>query len=346
MRENVNTEEQQTFADHLSELRRRVLYVALNLSIGMFVGFLLHKQIEAIIQRPLGQTLYYSSPSGGLAFVMQIAFGFGLIVSLPLIIYQTMQFIRPSLKPVKTRLIVGMVACSMVLSAVAAVYVYFLSLPAALTFLTSFNSSSVQALISVSDYMKFISAYVIGAMIAFQLPLFLYFANKIRRFPPGGISGKQRHVILGAVIAAGVITPTIDPINQFLLAAPIILLFEAGALIVWRGNKRAVKLERAVVQPESLTAQIRLEPTPVLGTEITQLTTPKSATAHVQKASTTRRTHRLVQDMVVSHVSSRPTVSARVVEPTPPTITRPTKVPNPGRQPFMDIMKPSLPNTA
>ena len=237
-----------TVADHIKELKKRVLVVFYSFFVFSLIGFSLHTQIEHILQKPLGQTLYYSNPAGGLSFVMQVSLGFGLIAVLPLAVYHILQFARPTFRPVKTRVLIRFTVISVFLAIGALAYSYFISLPTALKFLVNFNTGTLQALINVNDYMRFILAYMAGAIIAFQLPLILYFANKIRRFPPGGISKTQRPIIAGIVIVSGIITPTIDPINQLLLAGPMIVLYEAGVLSVVLANRRSHK-ENAKEEP-------------------------------------------------------------------------------------------------
>jgi len=224
--------ENSTLADHLRELKKRALLVFGVFLVFSLIGFVIHVPIEKVLQKPLGETLYYTNPVGGLAFVMQISIGFGIVASLPLAIFQILQFIRPTIKPIQTKKLVVFAIFSALLSIVGLIYVYYLSLPGALRFLVGFNSEQVKALINASDYMRFIIAYAIGAIITFQLPLLLFFANKIRRFPPGSIGRTQRPVIAGVVIVSGIITPTVDPINQLIVAVPMLLLYESGALIV------------------------------------------------------------------------------------------------------------------
>lgn len=226
-----------TFGQHLQELKVRLLVYLAVLGVGSVAGFMIHKPVEALLQKPLNQTLYYSNPAGGLSFVMQIALGVGILLSLPVLLFQLMQFVRPAIKPLKTRFVAIVLACSLLLTALAVVYAYMVSMPAALHFLTTFNSEGVKALISVTDYLHFLFAYLLGTVIAFQLPLILFFANKIRRFPPGSLLKLQRPAVVGAIIFAGIITPTIDPINQLLVAVPIILLFEVGAIAVVVTNR-------------------------------------------------------------------------------------------------------------
>ncbi len=256
-----------TFAEHLQELKIRAAICMAVVGVGSLVGFLIHKPVEQILQRPLNQTLYYSNPAGGLSFVMQIALGVGVLLALPVLLYQIIQFTRPAVKPVSTRNIIILIICSLILSVCGVAYAYFISLPAALHFLVTFNSDNVKALISVSDYVKFLFAYILGTVVAFQLPLALFFANKIRRFPPGAILNMQRPAIVGAIIFAGVVTPTVDPINQMLVALPVIALFQIGAFAVWvhnRVNKPLPRFEIKVAQnPVQIVVPLE-EATPVV----------------------------------------------------------------------------------
>lgn len=230
-----------TLADHLKELKYRAFTVIGFFATASVLGWVLHEKLIKIIQKPLGETLYYSSPAGGLGFVLQVSLAFGFIIALPLLMYQTAQFIRPSLAPVKTRAVVAFSLIAVMLSTLGLAYSYFVSLPAALNFLVGFNSDSLQPLIGAKDYMQFLAAYAIGAIITFQLPLVLWFANKVRRFPPGGLTRTQRPTIAGIVIVSAIITPTIDPINQMAIALPMLLLFELGVSAVAIRNLKKPK---------------------------------------------------------------------------------------------------------
>lgn len=143
------------------------------------------------------------------------------------------------------------------LSALGLLYSYFVSLPAALRFLVGFNSDTLQPLIGAKDYMQFLAAYAIGAIITFQLPLIFWFANKVRRFPPGGLLRTQRPTIAGIVIVSAIITPTIDPINQMAIALPMLLLFELGVSAVAIRNLKKptpviISPNQMVIAPEIL----------------------------------------------------------------------------------------------
>jgi len=230
--------DKQAIRQYLHELRRLLIICTGALVVFSTIGYSLHAQIISIIRRPLDQKLFYSNPAGGFTFVLQISMYFGIVLSMPIVMYQVIKFLRPAMKKVNLKLIIFTIVASILLSFIGAVYAYKLSLPAALKFLTNYNSQGVEALINVNDYSKFFFAYIFGSIITFQLPLLLIFSNKVRRFPPGSLNKSQKPMIIGAIVVAGVITPTADPFNQLLVAVPILFLYELGVVIIWRTNRK------------------------------------------------------------------------------------------------------------
>jgi sec-independent protein translocase protein TatC len=92
----------------------------------------------------------------------------------------------------------------------------------------------------------------------FQLPLIMLFINRVTPQRPRKLMSYQRWVILGSFILAAILTPTPDPLNQTLMATPMIALYQVGVLAVWLQNRRHVKVSRpAEVAP------VRAEATPV-----------------------------------------------------------------------------------
>ena len=229
-----------TFAQHLHELKIR-FFVSLGfLLVGCLIGVLFYKSVEAFLQQPLGQNLYYTTPVGGLGYVMQICLLVGVVLALPVIMFEIAQFVRPALKPVKTRLVIVCIVSSLILTVLGFLYAYVVSLPAALHFLVTFNGPHVKPLINANDYLRFLFAYIIGTVVAFQLPLILFFMNKVRRFPPGTIWRVQRPFIVGAIIFAGIVTPTVDPINQMICSK--LAEWPFGSLTVSLGPLPSLKL--------------------------------------------------------------------------------------------------------
>ncbi len=223
-----------TFAEHIQELRKRLMWSLLFVVIGAGVGYALHDRIIWLLQQPLGEQLYYTTPTGAFSFIIKVCCVFGFIVSLPVVTYQLFGFFEP-LIPAKTRRsLLWYVLVSVLLATAGIAFAYLVSLPAALHFLVGFGSSAgdIHALITAEEYFNFVLAYIAGFAALFQLPLVITFINKITPLKPKRLLSGTRYVILGSFIVAALITPTPDPVNQALMAGPIILLYFMSVVVI------------------------------------------------------------------------------------------------------------------
>lgn len=239
-------EKLQPFSEHLSELRARLLSSTVIFIAGTIVGYLLHERMLAVLVVPLGQPVFYSSPAGGFDFLIKLSFLFGLAVSIPALVFHTLRFIEPVLPPQSPRktLLVLVSSCLLLIS--GGLFAYFVSLPAALYFLGSFTSEGVQALISASDYFSFVTRYLLGFGLLFQLPLVLLVVNSVQRIPTRKLLGFEKWVVLLSFIIAAVLTPTPDVFNQLLMALPLIVLYQITVALVWLVNARTRQAKREI----------------------------------------------------------------------------------------------------
>ena len=224
--------------DHVAELRRRALWCLIALFIGGVIGYRYQDQIIAWLVKPLGQQLFYTSPKGGFDFLIKICLFFGFILAVPVIIYNLFKFISPAIPPQITYSFTKIILVSILLALSGVAFAYFVSLPAALHFLNNFSSEQVSSLISAQEYFNFVMIYMAGFALLFQMPLVFSFINKVKPLKPTRLLKQQRVVILISFIVAAVLTPTPDPFNQALMAAPIIALYQTSIGVVWRDNKR------------------------------------------------------------------------------------------------------------
>jgi sec-independent protein translocase protein TatC len=250
-----------TVREHLEELRKRLFWIVGIFMIGAIPGLLLTHFFTKLLVAPLGQNLYFSNPTGGLNFAMQICLITGLLVAIPVIIFHGVQFIRPLSTAIKTSLAIKIMTISGILAAIGVVYAYKISLPASLQFLTNFNGDYVKPLMSATDYLGFVMTYLVGSALIFQVPLVLYFINRIKPLKPGTLKRMQKPVIAGSVIFAGIITPTPDPYNQMMIALPLLILFEMSAFMIWalRGRQPKTATQAApekVQAPRPALAQV------------------------------------------------------------------------------------------
>lgn len=237
-----------SFGAHLEEFRRRLTVCILALVAGSGVGWVFQAPITRILTKPLGEKLYYSSPTGGLDFLMSLCMFAGIVVCLPVVVYNLLKFIEPAGNVKLAHRGTRQLIYSLVLAAAGASFAYFISLPSALNFLKSFGGLGIEPLISAKEYMTFTMTYICMFAIVFQMPLLISFIDRIKPMGPGKLFSKQRWVIVASFIIAAFATPTADPINQAIMAAPLIILFNVSVVVVWMQSiSRRRKAKNAAV---------------------------------------------------------------------------------------------------
>ena len=226
----------QPFSEHVRELRKRLMYSIAALFLGSAVGYAIHEPLFRLIRRPLHAQLYYTTPTGGFNAIIKISILFGVLVTVPVFVYQVGKFLSPAF----TRRIRAMriILFSIVLAILGVLFAYYLSLPASLHFLANVDSKDLQSLITVNEYLNFVLGYIASFALLFQLPLIMLFINRIKPQRPGRLMGIQRWVILFSFILAAILTPTPDPINQIIMALPIIVLYQFSVVLIWFVNRR------------------------------------------------------------------------------------------------------------
>ncbi len=109
--------------------------------------------------------------------------------------------------------------------------------------------NNIQAMLTVDSYLTFVMTYLLGAALLFQIPLFLRIINTMTPFKPGGLGKSQRYVIVASFLAAAIMSPTPDVLNQVLFALPMIVMYEIGVVLVWLQNRRRRARQPFVIQP-------------------------------------------------------------------------------------------------
>ncbi len=254
-----------TFSSHVGELRRRILLVALAFVIASGLAYNYHDFFVALIMRPLGtEKLIYLTPGGGVNFIFQVSLYAGLVAAAPVFIYQLYGFIRPALPLRARRSAVKVVSAAVLLMLCGVGYGYFVAVPSALHFLSTFAGDAVTPSLTADSYLSFFLAYIAGLGVLFELPLLLLFLHWIHPMTPGGVVKSERYVILLAFVVAAIITPTPDVFNQAMIALPLIFIYQLGVVAVLaaiRKERRAAK-PRARETPELHTPPATAEKTP------------------------------------------------------------------------------------
>ena len=254
----------QPVSEHIRELRWRLLLCCLVLVAASVVGYILHERLFRILSRPLGAPLYYTSPTGGFYALIKISILFGVLITIPVFIYQIGKFLSPAFR--RRFRAFRVILTTAFLAILGVLFAYYIALPAALHFLANIDSS-LQSLITINEYLNFVFSYVVGFALLFQLPLIMLFINRIKPQKPGQLMRIQRYVVLFSFVLAAIFTPTPDPINQLLMALPIILLYQLSVVLIWIANRKEkyATVELAVATPTAAeySAEVYNAPTPV-----------------------------------------------------------------------------------
>lgn len=230
------------FIDHVAELRSRLFWILLSISTGSVIGYWYRNVFVSFLLQPLHKPVFYTSPTGGFEFLFTVCLFFGVLVSIPVILYHTVQFIQPVI-PQKARVsLVRLVSLSFLLMVGGVSFAYFVSLPTALHFFNQFASVQVQSLISTNEYFSFISNYLLGFGIIFQLPLILLLTNAVVSLSLSWLVKQERLVIVFSFILGALLTP--DPLNQAIMAVPLIVLYQVSILSIWLVNRKKTNAKK------------------------------------------------------------------------------------------------------
>jgi len=253
----------QPFAGHVRELRQRLL-ISISLALAVAgASYLLRAQLIQFVVAPLHQSLVYTAPSGGFQFLISVCLGVGVVAALPVFIYNLIRFIEPAFEGsrIGKKGTVGILTASFGLAWLGLAFAYYLILPMSFRFFASFATGPIKPLISTGEYLSFVLGCLITFALIFQLPLLLLLINFINRFPPGSLSRYRRYVVVGSLGLALVLPFTYDPLTQFVVALPVILLYELSLVSIWLVNHRRPDQQiRSVHEPLLLSQAALLSP--------------------------------------------------------------------------------------
>jgi sec-independent protein translocase protein TatC len=238
--------------EHLRELRNRLFKASLAIVIGTVVAWSFYPQIFEVLSQPVNEIVEKAQENGrdvrlvlgGVAdaFVLQIKVSVvtSMLVTSPIWIYQLWRFITPGLyrkEKLRAYLFVS-VAVPLFVSGAVLAYIF---LPIGLNLLFGFTPLGVGNYVPVDRYLSFFLRMVLVFGISFLAPLFIVMLNIFDVLEAKAITSRWRVVVLSVFAFAAVATPTGDPVNMTLLAAPVLLLISIATFIAWLNDKRRAR---------------------------------------------------------------------------------------------------------
>jgi len=262
------------FVEHLHELRKRALYVIASIFVFSLAAYFVQERIVNFLLRPSHhQQFIYTSPGGGINFLFQVCTYVGITLSIPVILRQVLRFLEPIVTDSTRRLVLRYSIFSALLAFLGIGFGYFIGLPIALHFLShQFTTTQIHPLFTLQEYMSFVTVYLIGSALFFQIPLVVLFINRIKPLPPRRLLHLERYIIVGAFIVAMIMAPTPNLIDQLIIAGPIIIIYQMSIVLVWRQNRirKLPRRARILLEQDSIVQAERSKRVAVSGS----LTTP------------------------------------------------------------------------
>jgi sec-independent protein translocase protein TatC len=245
-----------TLREHLEELRVRLVWSALGVAITSIIAFmfLTREAIEFLkAQAPESAEFQFIEMTEGWGIFLKVGFYCSIGLALPFLVYQAVMFIRPALTRRETVYVYSLLPGVAVLFIAGVVFTYYVFLPNALQFLVAsdyLGDLAGKPQLRIGDYISDVTKILFGMGLAFETPLIIFFLTKLGVVTPRGLLRQWRYAVVIAFIVAAVITPTWDPYNCTIVAAPLISLYFLGILLSWIAGGGKKKEEGSVVLEE------------------------------------------------------------------------------------------------
>ena len=230
--------QEQTLLQHLGELRRRVFICVVAVLVGSAVSFVFFEEIIDILVEPdrdldlgTGGELIYTEVTELLTTAIKVSFVSGLILASPVLVYQGVMFVAPGLTAREKRYLFGFMPAVVLAFAGGVAFAYYILTPPALHFLLTFGGDVAKPLIRISNIINLMIRLLFWMGLAFETPLVMYLLAQLGIVSARSLSRFRRYWVVVAFILAAIITPTVDPVNQALVAGPLLVLYELGILL-------------------------------------------------------------------------------------------------------------------
>ncbi len=223
----MDNDKKLTILGHLGELRQRLTKSVIAVLITTVLSFFFAKQIFNILILPAaGINLIYIEMTEMIGVYMRVCLTSGIILAMPYLIYQLLMFISPALTRKEKRNIYLMLPWITLMFAAGVVFGYFILIPPATKFLITFGSDIATPQIKIGSYISIVSRLLLAIGLVFEMPVITTFLSRLGIITPKWLADKRKPAIIFAFILAAIITPTFDPLNQALVAAPLLILLE------------------------------------------------------------------------------------------------------------------------
>ena len=226
-----------SLVDHLTELRSRLFRAIIAVAVTSAIGFYFATDVRKFLQRPLGDIPLQVLGVGD-AFIIQvkIAFVIGVILAMPVLLYQVWAFVAPGLTPSERKTVRPWIPLALLFFAIGVVIAYAI-MPFAISFLFSFTDDTLQARPAAGQYFDFVTTLFLVFGLVMEFPILLYGLARVGILSSVQLRAMRRYVILGIAIFSAVATPGGDLVSPLVLGGTMYALYEATVFVIARTGR-------------------------------------------------------------------------------------------------------------
>ena len=241
---STRTPDAMPIMEQLRELRSRIIRSFLAIAVASLTMLTVYDPVKNFLTQPYRNlcssrpdfkcdgSLFSLGPLDGFSARMRICLYGGVVLALPVILWQIWRFIVPALSKKEKRYAVPFIVSSIVLFAVGCSLAYW-TLDKALEFLISWSGTDVSQAYQVTKYISLVVLMMLAFGVGFLSPVLLVFLQLVSVVTPRALIKQWRYAVMGIFVAAAVITPSGDPVSMLALAVPLSVLYLLSALVGW-----------------------------------------------------------------------------------------------------------------
>jgi sec-independent protein translocase protein TatC len=232
----VEESEGMSIWDHLKELRGRLFKALIALGVTTIASFVFAQRFLEVLAVPVGglQNLQAVDITESIGVFMRVSLLSGVVLAMPVIVYQLLMFVLPGLTPDEKRWVYLAVPVASLLFLSGVLFAFFVMLPAAVQFLVTFLNVPTHP--RISTYINFVTNLMFWIGLSFETPLLSFILAKLKIITASALLKQWRVAIVIIAVIAAAATPTVDPVNMSLLMAPLFVLYLLSVLLAKLGR--------------------------------------------------------------------------------------------------------------
>src|SRR5829696_3574701 len=228
-------EARMTLIEHLDELRSRIIKVGVVFVLAAVVAWFFRVDIFNLLLEPAGGQLhgklYVTSVAEQFVSDMKLALYVAFVLTVPVLLYQTWAFVAPAVGDMGKAFTYILITLASSLFIAGIVFGYVFVVPVGVQFLLGWAPDRYETIITPTNYLAFVTRFLLACGIVFELPAATYVGAKLELIDASLLKKYRRHAIVANTILAAALTPTPDPFSMILLAIPMIFMYELSIVI-------------------------------------------------------------------------------------------------------------------